>query len=57
MQGYCMDNHDRSCSTYYKYSERIEQMENSMSAADWRLALPDLVKLLKVDEELNKDKP
>jgi hypothetical protein len=54
MQEYCMDNHDRSCSTYDKYSERIEQIENSMSAADWRLALPDLVRLLKVDEQLTK---
>ena len=54
MQKYCMDNHDRSCSTYDKYSERIEQIENSMSAADWRLALPDLVRLLKVDEQLTK---
>ncbi len=57
MQAYCMDSHDGSCSVYYKYSERIEQMESSMSAADWRLALPDLVKLLKIDEPLDKDKP
>ena len=49
MQGYCMDNHDDSCSTYYTYLVRIEQMENSMRATDWRLALPDLEKLLKMD--------
>ena len=49
IQGYCMDNHDDSCSTYYTYLVRIEQMENSMGAADWRLALPDLESLLKMD--------
>ena len=49
MQGYCMDNHDDSCSAYYTYLVRIEQIENSMSATDWRLALPDLENLLKVD--------
>jgi len=49
MQEYCMDNHDKSCSTYITYLERIEQIENSMSAADWRLALPDLENLLKMD--------
>ena len=49
MQGYCMDNHDNNCSTYYTYLTRIEQMENSMSATDWRLALPDLENLLKMD--------
>ena len=49
MQGYCMDNHDDSCSTYYTYLVRIEQMENSMRATDWRLALPDLENLLKMD--------
>ena len=49
MQGYCMDNHDDSCSTYYTYLVRIEQIENSMSATDWRLALPDLENLLKMD--------
>ena len=49
MQGYCMDNHDDSCSTYYTYLVRIEQMENSMRAADWRLALPGLENLLKMD--------
>ena len=49
MQGYCMDSHDASCSTYYTYLVRIEQIENSMSAADWRLALPDLENLLKMD--------
>jgi|TARA_B100000749_G_scaffold1574_1_gene1291 hypothetical protein len=48
MQKYCMDNHDRSCSAYITYLERIEQIENSMSTADWRLALPDLEKLLKM---------
>ena len=48
MQEYCMDNHDKSCSTYITYLERIEQIENSMSAADWRLILPDLEKLLKM---------
>ena len=57
MQKYCMDNHDRSCSTYDKYSERIEQIENSMSTANWRLALPELEKLLKLDEESAKVKP
>ena len=49
MQGYCMDNHDDSCSNYYTYLVRIEQIEKSMSAADWRMALPDLEKLLKMD--------
>ena len=49
MQEYCMDSHDKSCSTYIKYLERIEQIENSMSAADWRLILPDLEKLLKME--------
>ena len=49
IQGYCMDNHDDSCSTYYTYLVRIEQIENSMSATDWRLALPDLENLLKMD--------
>ena len=49
MQEYCMDNHDHSCSTYYTYLVRIEQIENSMSANDWRLALPDLENLLKMD--------
>ena len=49
MQGYCMDNHEDSCSTYYTYLVRIEQMENSMRATDWRLALPDLENLLKMD--------
>ena len=48
MQKYCMDNHDRSCSAYITYLERIEQIENSMSTADWRLTLPDLEKLLKM---------
>ena len=51
MQGYCLDNHDDSCSTYFTYLVRIEQIENSMSTTDWRLALPDLGKLLKMDEE------
>ena len=51
MQEYCIDNHDDSCSTYYTYLVRIEQMENSMRAADWRLALPDMEKLLKIDED------
>ena len=49
MQKYCVDNHDKSCSAYITYSERIEQIENSMSAADWRLILPDLEKLLKME--------
>jgi len=49
VQGYCMDNHEDSCSTYYTYLVRIEQIENSMSATDWRLALPDLENLLKID--------
>ena len=49
MQKYCMDNHDRSCSAYITYLERIEQIENSMSTADWRLTLPDLEKLLKME--------
>ena len=57
MQKYCMDNHDRSCSAYITYLERIEQIENSMSSADWRLALPELEKLLKMDEESAKVKP
>ena len=49
MQKYCMDNHDGSCSAYITYLERIEQIENSMSTADWRLTLPDLEKLLKME--------
>ena len=49
MQGYCMDNYDKSCSSYYTYLVRIEQIENSMGATDWRLALPDLGNLLKMD--------
>ncbi len=57
MQGYCLDNHDDSCSTYFTYLVRIEQIENSMSTADWRLALPELEKLLKMDEESAKVKP
>jgi len=55
MQGYCMDNHEDSCSTYYTYLVRIEQIENSMSATDWRLALPDLEKLLKMDADGGED--
>ena len=55
MQGYCMDNYDNSCSSYYTYLVRIEQMEKSMSAADWRLALPDLEKLLKMDADGGED--
>ena len=55
MQGYCMDNHDDSCSTYYTYLVRIEQIENSMSATDWRLALPDLENLLKMDADGGED--
>ena len=55
MQGYCMDNQDDSWSTYYTYLVRIEQVENSMSAADWRLALPDLEKLLKMDADEGED--
>ena len=57
MQEYCMDNHDKNCSAYITYLERIEQIENSMSTADWRLALPELEKLLKMDEESAKVKP
>ena len=57
MQGYCLNNHDDSCSTYFTYLVRIEQIENSMSTADWRLALPELEKLLKMDEESAKVKP
>ena len=49
MQEYCMNNHDKSCSGYITYLERIQQIENSMSAADWRLTLPDLEKLLKME--------
>ena len=49
MQEYCMNNHDKNCSTYITYLERIEQIENSMSVADWRLTLPDLEKLLKME--------
>jgi len=56
MQGYCMDNYDNSCSSYYTYLVRIEQMEKSMSAADWRLALPDLEKLLKMDADGGEDR-
>ena len=55
MQGYCMENYDNSCSSYYTYLVRIEQMEKSMSAADWRLALPDLEKLLKMDADGGED--
>ena len=55
MQGYCLDNHDDSCSTYYTYLVRIEQIENSMSATDWRLALPDLENLLKMDADGGED--
>ena len=51
----CKANHDDSCSTYYTYLVRIEQMEKSMSAADWRLALPDLEKLLKMDADGGED--
>ena len=55
MQGYCMDNYNNGCSGYYTYLVRIEQMEKSMSAADWRLALPDLEKLLKMDADGGED--
>ena len=55
MQGYCMDNYNNGCSSYYTYLVRIEQMEKSMSAADWRLALPDLEKLLKMDADGGED--
>ncbi len=55
MQGYCMDSYDNSCLAYYTYLARIEQIENSMSAADWRLALPDLEKLLKMDADGGED--
>ena len=57
MQKYCMDNHDRSCSAYITYLERIEQIENSMSTTNWSLALPELEKLLKMDKEFAKVKP
>ena len=30
-------------------------MENSMRATDWRLALPDLEKLLKIDADGGED--
>ena len=49
MQGYCLDNSDDSCRNYFTYLARIEQIENSMSAADWRLTLPGLEKLLKME--------
>ena len=51
MQGYCLDKHDDSCSTYFTYLARIEQIENSMSTTDWLRAIPDLEKLLKMDKE------
>ena len=57
MQEYCLDNHDDSCSSYLTYLERIEQIENLMSTANWRLALPELEKLLALDEESAKVKP
>jgi len=57
MQEYCLDNHDDSCSSYLTYLERIEQIENSMSTTNWRLALPELEKLLKMDKESAKVKP
>ena len=57
MQEYCLDNHDDSCSSYLTYLARIEQIENSMSTTNWRLALPELEKLLKMDEESTKVKP
>jgi len=57
MQEECLDSHHDSCSAYLTYSARIEQIENSMSTTDWRLALPELGKLLKVDEESAKVKP
>jgi len=55
IQGYCLDNYENSCSGYYTYLARIEQIENSMSAADWRLVLPDMEKLLKIDEDREED--
>ena len=54
MQKYCLDNHDDSCSNYFTYLERIEQIESSLSATDWRLVLPDLEKLLKMSEKTDK---
>jgi len=57
MQGYCLDNHDDSCSSYLTYLARIEQIENSMGTTNWSLALPELEKLLKIDEESTEAKP
>ena len=57
MQEYCLDNHDDSCSSYLTYLARIDQIEKSMSATNWRLALPELEKLLKMDEESAKVNP
>ena len=57
MQGYCMGKYDNNCSSYYTYLARIEQIENSMSTTNWRLALPELEKLLKMGEESAKVKP
>jgi len=57
MQEDCLDSHDDSCSGYLTYSARREQIENSMSTTNWGLALPELEKLLKMDEESAKVKP
>ena len=57
MQEDCLDSHDDSCSGYLTYSARREQIENSMSTTNWGLALPELEKLLKLDEESAKVKP
>ena len=57
IQEYCLDHHDDSCSSYLTYLARIEQIENSMSTTNWGLALPELEKLLKMDEESAKVKP
>ena len=54
MQGYCMDNNYDGCSNYLMYLARIEQIEKTMSAADWRLTLPSLEKLLKKVEKSKK---
>ena len=57
MQGYCLDNHDDSCSSYLTYLARIEQIESSMSTTNWRLALQELDRLLAMDEESANVKP
>ena len=57
MQEDCLDSHDDSCSGYLTYLARREQIENSMSTTNWGLALPELEKLLKMDEESAEVKP